>query len=131
MFSRFKNQNGNWTLVGLLVGVAIIGILFYVLLGPMSSKNSQAVKQGLVTPKQGQTVVGASLDKGKETECMSNLRQIRILIDSAKGSGEQPPASIQDMKLGSAGLCPVSNQPYQYDAAAGTVKCTTPGHERL
>ena len=132
MLSRLRNERGNWTLISLLVAVAIIGVLFYVFLAPqLGSKNSRAVKEGLVQPKENQTIVGASLDKGRETQCMSNLRQIRMLVDSAKNSDEGLPASLEDMKLGSISTCPVSGKPYQYDAATGTVKCTSPGHERL
>ncbi|MEN6371969.1 MAG: hypothetical protein ABFD64_08140 [Armatimonadota bacterium] len=133
MFSTLRNERGNWTLVGLLVAVAIGFVLVFCVLLPRVQQGTgdKAKREGLINPKQGQTVVGASMDKGKETQCMSNLRQIRMTIESDKASGEQLPATIQDMGLGSVGVCPVSNQPYQYDPNAGTVKCTTPGHEGL
>jgi type II secretory pathway pseudopilin PulG len=131
MFSRLRDESGNWTLIGLLVAVAIGTVLVVFVLLPMMSPGSRAEKEGLIKPKAGQTVVGASMDKGKETECMSNLRQIRMSIDASRAAGEQLPASLQDLKLGSAGTCPMNGQPYQYDPSTGQVRCATPGHENL
>lgn len=135
MFSVLRNERGSWTLIGLLVSIAIIAVLFAVVIFPRISPEGrtkeQAAKEGLIKPKEGQTVLGASIDKGKETACMSNLRGIRQMIDYTKASEESLPASLRDMKLGSAGLCPVTSQPYQYDPATGQARCTTPGHEGL
>lgn len=133
MFSTLGNERGNWTLVGLLAAVGIgFALMFFVLLPQIQQgSGGRARKEGLVNHKEGQTVVGASIDKGKETQCMSNLRQIRMILESTKMQGEQLPASMQDMKLGSTGMCPVSGQLYQYNPNTGQVKCTTPGHERL
>lgn len=133
MFSELRNERGNWTLVGLMVAVAIGFVLMFFVFLPhvQQGTGGRAEKEGLINPKEGQTVVGASIDKGKETQCMSNLRQIRMMIESNKMSDEQLPATIQDMRLGSAGMCPVTNQTYQYDPSGGVVKCSTPGHEGL
>lgn len=131
MFSRLRDESGNWTLIGLLVAIAIgLALVVFVLL-PKMMPGEQARNIGLVQPKAGQTVVGAAMDKGKETECSSNLRQIRTVIDAARASGDQLPATLQDMKLGSITTCPMSGQAYQYDPNAGQVKCPTPGHEKL
>jgi hypothetical protein len=131
LLSLLRSNRGNWTLIGLLVAVAVGLIIMFTVLLPRIMPGEQARQAGLVQPKPGQTVLGASLDKGKETQCMSNLRQIRMMLNAQSQSGEQLPATLQDMKLGSAGVCPVSGQPYQYDATTGQVKCTTPGHEKL
>ncbi len=136
MFLALRNERGNWSLIGLLVAVAIgVGIMAYFLmpglLGSGTATGNQAGEQGIVETKPGQTVVGASIDQGKATQCMSNLRQIREWIVYTKTSGDPLPQTIEDMKLGSAARCPVSGQLYQYDPSTGEVKCTTPGHEGL
>ena len=135
MFSVLRNERGSWTLIGLLVAAGVMMALFFVVLLPKISPEgrtrTQATKEGLVKPKEGQTILGASIDKGKETACMSNLRGIRQILEYTKASGDLLPASLRDMKLGSAGLCPVSNQSYQYDPTTGQVRCATPGHEGL
>jgi hypothetical protein len=141
MFSRLGDERGSWTLVGLLVAVAAgIVIMFVVLLphinsGGGTATGARAQKEGLVKPGgpsgQSRTLVGASLDKGKETACMSNLRGIRQMITYYKTSGDPLPATLQDMKLGSAAFCPVNHQLYQYDPNTGAVRCLTPGHEGL
>jgi len=134
MFSLIKNERGNWTLIGLLVAVAAgLALMFFVLLpkiGP-DRLTDQATKDGLVQPKEGQTVVGASLDAAKSTACASNLDQIRKMLVYQKTAGEPLPATLQEMKLGSASMCPVSMKLYQYDPNTGAVRCTTPGHEGL
>ena len=137
MFSHIRNERGSWTLVGLLVAVAVGMVVFFVVLMPKmtTGTGAQAEKEGLLKPGgpsgQSKTVVGASLDQAKATACRSNLDQIRTLVKYAQAQGEPLPASIQEMKLGSASNCPVTNQPYQYDPNTGVVKCQTPGHEGL
>jgi hypothetical protein len=44
---------------------------------------------------------------------------------------ETYPASLNELGLPASMLvCPVSQQPYQYDPTTGQVRCTTPGHTR-
>jgi hypothetical protein len=44
---------------------------------------------------------------------------------------ETYPASLNELGLPASMLvCPVSQQPYQYDPATGQVRCPTPGHMR-
>lgn len=132
MFSHVRNERGNWTLIGLLVAVAVgLALVVFVFLPRMGTGN-QAVKEGLVQPKEGQTVVGASIDKAKETDCNARVRQLRMGIEQYKVSNENPPPTLQDMRLPVAAdfyACPANGQPYQYDPASGVVRCTTPGHE--
>lgn len=135
MFSMLRNERGNWSLIGLLVAVAIGMVVFYVVLMPkLNTTSERAQKEGLVTVKKDQTIYGASLDKAKETECSSNLGQIRTMVTSAKAENEsgQPPKSLAEMKgLQSIESCPVTKQPYSYNPTTGEVHCTTPGHEKL
>jgi hypothetical protein len=111
-------------------------VFFTVLMPKMTTgTGDRAEKEGLLKPGgpsgQSRTVVGASLDQAKATACKSNLDQIRTLVKYAQAQGEPLPASIRDMRLGSAACCPVSQQLYQYDPNTGTAKCLTPGHEGL
>ncbi|MBI2841803.1 MAG: hypothetical protein HYX78_00215 [Armatimonadetes bacterium] len=129
--SRLRDESGNWTLIGLLVALAAAGALFFVVIMPKMGTGEQAQQEGLITPEEGQTVYGAAIDKGKETACSSNLRQIRMSIESYKTERGQPPALLQELKLGSGGMCPASGQPYQYDARTGQVICSTQGHQGL
>lgn len=134
MLSRLRDERGSWTLIGLLVAVAVGLAIFVFVLMPRvipEGKNSQAVKEGLVQPKEGQTVVGASMDKAKETDCSSRIRQIRMSIEQYKAENGNAPATLQDMKLPVAAYfytCPANGQAYQYDGASGAVTCPTPGH---
>ena len=133
MFSKLRDESGQWTLIGLLVAVAVgLVIMTVVLLPRLNPKNSEAVKEGLVNPKPGQTVVGASLDKARQTECNSNIRQIKTALEYYKAENGQYPASLQDLRMKiseSFFTCPATKQPYQYDPNTGQVRCTTQGHE--
>ncbi len=135
MLGSVKNERGNLSLVGLLAGVAIIGLLMYfVLLPKLNTSTNRAVKEGLVKPKDGQSVYSAAMDKGKETECMSNLREIRQMIHMEKDAnpGGQLSGTLQEMKAPNEMMsCPVSKQRYVYDPTAGTVRCVTEGHDKL
>jgi len=131
MMSRLRNESGQWTLVGLMVAIAVGFVILFVVLLPRLTPGERAVKEGLVKPKEGQTVIGASLDKAKETSCSSSLRQIRMAIDYYKAENGQPPATLQDLKMPTSGsfyTCPATGQPYRYDPNSGTVSCSTPGH---
>jgi competence protein ComGC len=132
MFVYIRNERGNWTLIGLLVCLVIgLGLLVFLFLSHLSP-GEQARKEGLVQPKEGQTVLGASIDKAKDTQCAGNLRQIRMMIDSYKAENGQWPASLQDLRMQVAPdffKCPTSGRDYQYDPASGKISCPTPGHE--
>jgi len=135
VLSQLRNRRGSWTLIGLLAATAIVAVVMAVVvfgrLGPEGRTRQEAVNEGLVQPKEGQTVLGAAVDKSKQTACMTNLRQIRQMIEYQKAESGQPPATLQDLRLGSAGNCPQTGQPYQYDPTTGSVRCATPGHEGL
>lgn len=134
MISFIKNERGSWTLVGLLVCVIIgLGLLSFLLL-PRLFSAEKAKEEGLVQPKEGQTVLGASIDKAKDTQCAGNLRQIRMMIDSYKSEYSKWPASLQDLRMQVAPdffKCPLSGRDYQYDTETGRIVCPTPGHERF
>ena len=124
------NNRGNWTLIGLLVAVVIVvaaaGYYF-------TSGGVTTVKKGspLLDPgSQKETVVGQSMDTAKSVDCRQRLNQIRqgiTMFKSTDAEGNNPPTLKDAVSNMSADYfqCPVSRQPYQYDPAAGTVKCPT------
>ena len=76
-----------------------------------------------------QTVVGKSIDTGKSVDCREHLNLIRTAITNYKITGEQNPASLNDLKMGVGAdyfKCPVTGQAYTYDPATGRVSC--PSH---
>lgn len=80
----------------------------------------------------GHTVVGQSMARAKDEVCMENLRQIRAAIQIAMtNADETPPTGLKDLRLPPEMLVdPIDKKPYDYDAAAGTVKCNHPGHKK-
>jgi prepilin-type N-terminal cleavage/methylation domain-containing protein len=111
------------TLIEILVVAAIILVLAYYLIGR--------------TNKEGKTVPGAALERGRSVACMSNLRQIRMAISMFKEQNDgQNPGSLSDLSSYGVGpgltQCPVgkADYPYVYDPATGTVHCRYPGHEK-
>jgi hypothetical protein len=127
------NERGSWSLIGLLV-VVVIGLVFFLMfMGPHS--------KGLLGPQSNKpdkdgayTVVGKSMNMAKDTECKSNLTQVRSAITMYRGEHDEAvPASLADVQLGTANpdflKCPVGKEAYTYDATTGTVRCPHPGHE--
>jgi type II secretory pathway pseudopilin PulG len=125
------NNRGSWSLIGLLAAVAIVCIAAAWMFtgGKLStvSKDSSLVDQSSTK----QTVYGKAMDKAKGEDCRQRLNQVRTAIQNQKAMSttEGNPKSLSELGLGSGYLnCPVSNQPYIYDPATGTVKCQYPGH---
>ncbi|MBS1705341.1 MAG: hypothetical protein JST40_05670 [Armatimonadetes bacterium] len=80
----------------------------------------------------GETVVGQSMARARDAECMNNLSQIRQFIQVYKTSGEDTnPASLDDARVPKTmQVDPIDKKPYEYDPTTGTVKCKHPGHEK-
>jgi len=83
----------------------------------------------------GETVVGQSMARAKDSVCMNNLSQIRTAINLARTASaeetELPPALDGYRGLSKEMIaCPIDKKPYEYDAVAGTVKCNHLGHEK-
>ena len=129
---RLGNR-GNWSLLGLLVAAAIVVIAaayLYVGKGGVTTVSSDSKLLDKSSKKQ--TVVGKSLDTAKATDCRQRLDQIRkgiqIFRDQSTSGTPENPKSFKDIGLGVSTdfyQCPMSNQPYTYDSATGTVKCST------
>jgi hypothetical protein len=129
------NNRGNWSLIGLLVTAAIIGIVIFYMLGksgfgPSSVKNDSTLVDQSSKKK---TIIGKALDTAKGSDCQERLRQIRLGIQTYKASAtdESFPTTLKDVGLSVGAdyfICPVSNQPYMYDRATGLVSCPYSGH---
>lgn len=131
------NNRGNWSLIGLLVVVAIIGVAIYFMFGKGGGLSSVKSNSGLVDQSSNkQTVYGKAIDTAKGTDCRERLNQIRLGINTFKVSdpnGANPP-SLRDAVSNVAPdyfKCPVSGQAYIYDPATGTVRCPYPSHAKF
>ncbi len=69
----------------------------------------------------------AATDKARGVECANNLKQVRALLEMQVADAGSYPAALNGENA--MNRCPVSNQPYRYDAQTGRVWCTTPGHQ--
>jgi|GEM_PF-2896309 len=79
----------------------------------------------------GETVVGQSMARAKDADCMSQLSQVRQSIEMAKSA--DPEGAVPDLtslRLPAETLvCPIGKEPYGVNAE-GTVKCPHLGHEK-
>jgi hypothetical protein len=134
-----RAKRGAVGFVELIIVVVIIlgGVLLYINLSAGARKAQQEAEQE-VAPTSNTPLLAPSSVPGKAVRravsmaCQSNLRQLRMLIDNAKletEDGSYPPSLDAIKEAAQINTCPVSKQPYTYDAAAGKVSCTCPGHE--
>jgi len=106
-------------LIELLVVVAIIVVVIHLVYGTRTATGPSG---------EPRTRPGAAIERARAVECQQNLRGLRQAISVYRIGSEQPPASLAELRAG-ATTCPESGNPYLYDPATGTVRCTTPGHE--
>jgi len=127
---RPRRSEAGWvTLIELMVVTAIILIVIYLMYGQGSSRRMAGPAGDDLTNPSGaaQTTPGVALERARGVECQQNLQGLRQEISAYRIDSEQPPASLDELR--GAKTCPVSGNPYVYDPATGTVRCTTPGHE--
>lgn len=119
--NRLKHGN---ILVSTLVAVALmLGLAVFFVMGTGAGSKR---KDGL-----GKTVPGAVRAQAFDTECKTQLSQIRQSISIATNMGEDAnPSSLSDLRLGADFLlCPIGKEPFAYDSATGKVQCVHLGHE--
>lgn len=118
-----------FTLIEVLVVIAIIGILAAVYFMPKGGVSSRP-------DGKGTTVPGAVMYKARDTECKNNLSQIRQLIYvqvETNGDDSIPyPETLKDVRglPSSMHMCPIGKEPYTYTPEDGKVSCPHPGHEK-
>lgn len=121
-------SRGN-SLVGLLVAVVIVilAVLYFTTGGKFLGGKVAERPDG-----KGETLIGRSMYAAKDDACISNLKQVRMGVDIASDPVDgTKPASLQETKLGGQFyVCPVGNEPYDYDPATGKVHCPHKGHEK-
>jgi len=127
-----KRSEAGWvTLIELLVVVTLIIIVIHVLYGRGAPAAPGGDDQAITDlAGEARTSPGVALERARAVECEQNLRGLRQAISIYRLDREQPPASLAELRI-STMACPVSGNPYAYDPATGTVRCTTPGHERF
>jgi len=75
------DNRGNWTLIGLLVVVAIVVVgVYFMARGSLPTVKSDG--ELLDTASKKQTVVGKSIDTGKSAVCQNQLSQLRKGIEN-------------------------------------------------
>lgn len=122
-------RNSGQSLIGTLVVIAIlVGLgLFFVYGGYGLTGSSEKRPDG-----KGETLIGRSALRAKDSKCMQYLGQIRSAVQIATDPVEDVrPQTLEETRLGSDFYkCPIGKEPYSYDPATGTVKCVHPGHEK-
>jgi hypothetical protein len=88
---------------------------------------------GQIRPEPAQSVPGKAVQRAIGHKCQENLRQVRMLIMSAKMDSEDGthPASLTALpEAARISSCPLGHEAYTYDPATGEVHCPHPGHEK-
>ncbi len=105
-----------FTIIGMLVVLAIIGILAVGLYGLGGDKGGEGEKK---------SIPARAIEKAESIECQSNLNQLRQVVSMQTMEGQPPPSSLAEMKLDVISKCPVSDKEYKYDPSTGRVWCET------
>ena len=115
-----------FTIISTLVTMAIILILVVVYTTGGSRVGGSSRPDG-----KGRTVLGASRMKAFDTQCKSNIGQVRQSLQLTSTVDDQLPATLEETRLGQSFYqCPIGKERYEYDPATGQVRCPHPGHEK-
>jgi type II secretory pathway pseudopilin PulG len=120
------------TLVATLLVLVIIAILAVVMLRGSNTFGMGGKEEKGRPDGRGGTMPGLVKARAEDTVCQSNLQQIRMAIQMQRTTNDEPPARLEDTKIGENFYkCPLGGERYQYDAATGKVFCPHLGHEKF
>jgi len=116
-------RSGGFTLVEMVVALAIVVVLAAVLYGLVNGKGKKGGRHGdLLDKTKAQSIPGKALERARSVACDNYLTQCKQAVDmEAQDLGYFPPAIPADMA--SVAKCPDSGQPFQYDPTTGRVWC--------
>jgi hypothetical protein len=117
-------ERGFFTLIGLLIVIVIIGIMLAMYAGPPGGVGPAGEGAGGAS-----TVPGAAIGRAKDTVCRNNLAQLRAALASYLATDGSYPRSLAELQPGVPTVCPVADEPYQYDPSSGQAYCVHAGHE--
>lgn len=120
-----KRESGN-TLASLMVVALIIlvAMVAWMLWPRNSGQKPRADGLGITTP-------GLVRAKALDTNCQTNLQQVRQAIEVFRIDDEESPITFEALRLPAESLrCPIGKEPYYLDEN-GKVHCPHPGHEAL
>jgi hypothetical protein len=89
---------------------------------------------GQITSDPAQSLPGRAMQKALGTKCMENIRQVRMMVESAKSETEEGtyPADLTSVQgVAQINRCPLGRVPYTYEATTGKVSCPHPGHDKF
>lgn len=112
----------------MIVAIAVVvGAAVFFAVGPKAVGEESAER----ADGQGETLVGKSLLAGKDSQCQSNLGQVRQAIQIATDPVDDiRPQTLEETRIGSQFYkCAVGGEAYVYDPQTGKVQCPHPGHE--
>ncbi len=117
-----KRQRGYFTLIGMLVVIAIIAIAAAYLYGGSGTSDR--------ADKLGKSTLGRAVLKARDDECRTNLGQLREFL-MMQHADEEKVTSLSQLNVPPKLLkCPVGGENYVLDVDTQTVSCIHPGHEK-
>lgn len=130
-----NDRRGSWSMIGMLITVAIIMVLVGILYLGLGKKQDAAMRQqiGTVAGSTKTTVPGLAEDAARNEACKSNLRQLRDAVTIFQTTNGSFPPSLDAAGIKTPDLlkCPVGGESYQYDPSTGAVTCARQGHGKF
>lgn len=118
------------SLIGVIVAFfVLVGVAVYYFNGGFGDKDDKNKRPD----GKGETIIGRSRFAAEDSNCRTQLSQIRQLIiaDFGYATDDFPPTLIEigGMPNEDYTTCTIDDEPYDYDPATGTVSCPHLGHE--
>ena len=113
------SRHSGFTLIGMVVVLAIIGMLAVTMYG-LGGKKDRGEGQ-----TESKSIPARAIEMAESVECQSNLNQLRQMVSTYTMVGDPAPASLAELRMDYISRCPVSGKPYKYDPSTGRVQCET------